>query len=67
MARVAENQGRGLPIYRITFAPKEMGDDIDEQDGPLMGEYSRSIVISLENAGFRRAKFDSSIAFDEPR
>jgi hypothetical protein len=29
--------------------------------------YSRSIVVSLENAGFKRAKVDSAIAFDEPR
>ena len=29
--------------------------------------YSRGIVVSLENTGFRRAKVDSAIAFDEPQ
>ena len=29
--------------------------------------YNRSIVVSLENTGFRRAKIDSVISFDEPQ
>jgi len=29
--------------------------------------YNRSIVVSLENTGFRRAKVDSVISFDEPQ
>jgi hypothetical protein len=128
-----EEVHRGLPVYRITFAPKELGSDIDTDEGPWMGEalvsrddyqpvlittglarkvpllirtmlgtnlhglgfsvryqkfdeglwfpvsygtefrvralffYNRSIVVSLENTGFQRAKVESAIAFDEPR
>jgi hypothetical protein len=127
-----EEVHRGLPVYRIAFGPKEMGEYLGSE-GPWSGEtlvsrddyqpvlittalarkvpllvrtmlgtnlhglgfsvryqkfdeglwfpvsygtefrvralffYSRSIVVSLENTGFRRAKVDSAIAFDEPQ
>lgn len=128
-----EEVQRGLPVYRITFAPKEPGSNIGDNDGPWAGEalvsrddyqpvlistgmaqkipllirtmlgtnlhglgfsvryqkfdeglwfpvsygtefrvhalffYNRSIVVSLENIGFRRAQVDSTITFGEPR
>lgn len=128
-----EEVHRGLPVYRITFQPKEKGEDISCDDDPWVGEalvsrddyqpvlittemahkvpllvrtmlgtnlhglgfsvryqkfdeslwfpvsygtefrvralffYNRSIVVSLENTGFRRAKIDSVISFDEPQ
>jgi hypothetical protein len=126
-----EEVHRGLAVYRITFAPKVTGSDINADAGPWTGEalvsrndyqpvlittelsrkvpllirtmlgtnvhglgfsvryqkfdeglwfpvsygtefrfralffYSRSVVVSLENTGFQRAKVDSAIAFDE--